>query len=217
MDYAQARAAMVDSQLRTNQIDDPAVLGAMAETPREPFLPKTLHGVAYADEDLPLADGRFLIEPLALARLLQAAQIKPDDVLLVVGCGTGYVAAVASRLAATVISMLTSQSLVDDVQLLLDRLEADNVVTAVDADPIAGDPDQAPFDVIVVIGSVSELPNSLVDQLGEGGRLAAVIGEDHVGKGVISTKINGVMAARVLFDASIPALSGLEKSQEFAF
>jgi len=208
---------MVDSQLRTNRIDDPAVLNAMAAIPREQFLPKTLHGVAYADEDLPLADGRFLIEPLALARLLQAAEIKPDDVLLVVGCGTGYVAAVASKLAATVISMLTDQNLVDEIQPLIDNLEADNVVTAIEANPIAGDPDQAPFDVILVIGSVSEMPRPLVDQLGEGGRLAAIIGEGYVGKGVIASKINDVLAERVLFDARVPALVGQEKNQEFAF
>ncbi|MGI9492524.1 MAG: protein-L-isoaspartate O-methyltransferase family protein [Geminicoccaceae bacterium] len=217
MDYAQARAAMVDSQLRTNRIDDPAVLSAMAAIPRERFLPKSLHGVAYADEDLPLTGGRFLIEPLALARLLQAAVIKPDDVVLVVGCGTGYAAAVASKLAATVISMSTDQQMVDGIQPVLDGLEADNVVTAIDANPIAGDPGQAPFDVILVIGAIAEMPKVLVDQLGEGGRLAAIIGAERVGKGVVATKIDDVTAERILFDARIPALAGLEKTQEFAF
>ena len=217
MDYAQARTAMVESQLRTNRIDDPAVLAAMAEIPRERFLPKALHGVAYADEDLPLAHGRFLIEPLALARLLQAAFIQSDDVVLVVGCGTGYVAAVASKLAATVISMLTEQTMADEIQPVLDGLEADNVVTEIDADPIAGDPDQAPFDVILVIGTVAEVPAALVDQLGEGGRLAAIVGRGSVGKGVMATKINDVMAERILFDARVPAMAGLEKTEEFAF
>lgn len=217
MDYAQARTAMVDSQLRTNRIDDPAVLTAMADIPREHFLPKALHGVAYADEDLPLVDGRFLIEPLALARLLQAASIKSTDVVLIVGCGTGYVASVASKLAATVISMLTDQAVAEQIQPILDKLEADNVVTAINPDPIAGDPGQAPFDVVLVIGSLPELPGSLVDQLGDHGRLVMIVGEGRVSRGVLVTKIGEVTAERVLFEARTPALAGIEKSQDFAF
>jgi protein-L-isoaspartate(D-aspartate) O-methyltransferase len=217
MDYVQARTVMVDSQLRTNRIDDPAVLAAMIDIPRELFLPKALHGVAYADEDLLLPDGQFLIEPLALARLLQAAAIRPDDVMLVVGCGTGYVAAVASRLAATVITMLTDKGRVGSIQPVLDGLAADNVVTAIDPDPVAGDPGQAPFDVILVVGSVPRLPTTLIDQLGEQGRLAAIIGEGRVGKGIVATKIDGVVAERVLFDARIPALAWLVDAQDFAF
>lgn len=208
---------MVESQLRTNRIDDPAVLKAMADIPRELFLPKSLHGVAYADEDLLLANGQFLIEPLALARLLQAAAINSDDVVLVVGCGTGYAATVTAKLAATVISMSTDQATVDSIQPVLDKLEADNVVTEIASDPIAGDPGQAPFDVILVIGSLPELPTSLIDQLGEKGRLAAVIGEGKPGKGTIATKINDLTVERVLFDAHVPALAGVEKPQVFAF
>ena len=217
MDFAKARTAMVDGQLRTNRIDDPAVLAAMSDVPRERFLPKALHGVAYTDEDLPLADGQFLIEPLALARLLQAASIQSSDVVLVVGCTTGYAAAVVSKLAATVISTLTDQATREQIQPLLDDLEADNVVTAITADPIAGDAEQAPFDVILVIGSLAALPTSLVDQLGDRGRMVAIIGEGRVGRGVITTKVDGVVAERVLFDARIPALAGVEKSVDFAF
>ncbi len=217
MDYARARAVMVESQLRTNRIDDPAVLAAMADIPRELFLPKGLHGIAYADEDLLLPEGRFLIEPLALARLLQGAAIKADDVVLVVGCCTGYVAAVASRLGATVLSMLTDQAIAESIQPALDGLQADNVVTAVSADPVAGDHSQAPFDVILVIGSVPEIPKTLADQLGDNGRLVAIVGEGRVGRGVIAAKVGGVTVERVLFDARIPALPGVRKAQDFAF
>lgn len=208
---------MVESQLRTNRIVNPAVLAAMSSVPREQFLPKALHGIAYADEDLPLANGQFLIEPLALARLLQAASIKIGDVVLVVGCGTGYAAAVVSKLAATVISLLADQASVDQVQPVLDDLEADNVVTAVATSPIDGDPDQAPFDVIVVIGAVDEVPASLVDQLGDRGRLVAIIGQGRIGRGVITTKIDGIVAKSILFDARTPALAGVEKPAEFSF
>ena len=103
MDYARARLNMVNNQLRPNRVDDPNVLDAMAEIPRERFLPKALRGVAYADEDLPLPDGGWLIEPLVLARLIQAAGVREADVVLVVGCSTGYAGVVLARLAATVI------------------------------------------------------------------------------------------------------------------
>ena len=94
---------MVESQLRPNRIDDPRLLEAMREVPRERFLPKILRGVAYADEDLRLPGGGHLIEPLVLARLIQAARIRPQDVVLVVGCTTGYAAVVLARMAATLI------------------------------------------------------------------------------------------------------------------
>jgi protein-L-isoaspartate(D-aspartate) O-methyltransferase len=217
MDYAQARTNMVDNQLKTNRIDDPAVLQAMAAMPRERFLPKALHGVAYADEDLALPDGHFLIEPLALARLLQAAAIGRNDVVLVVGCGTGYVAAVASKLAATVIVMQPDQAAAERIQPVLDSVEADNVVASIDPDPTAGDPDQAPFDVVLVIGTVAEIPGSLVDQLGEGGRLVAIEGRGRVGNGVVVTKMHGKPAKRVLFDACTPDLAGVETTAGFAF
>ncbi len=218
MDYAQARTKMVENQLRPNGIDDPSVLRAMAETPRELFLPKKLHGVAYADEDLPLPDGHFMIEPLAFARLLQASEIGAGDVVLVVGCGTGYAAAVVAKLAATVIVMQGDQEAARRIQPLLDQLGADNVVTAVVAsDPLAGDPEQAPFDAIVVIGAVADLPEALIDQLGENGRLVAVLGQGRVGKGVLLTKIHGVAAKRVLFDARTPDFVGIETTPEFVF
>src|SRR5918992_5042454 len=103
MDYARARSNMVQNQLRPNRVDDPNVLSAMAEVPRERFLPKALRSVAYADEDLPLPDGSWLIEPRVLARLIQAADVRPSDVVLVIGCTTGYAGAVLSRLAGAVI------------------------------------------------------------------------------------------------------------------
>lgn len=208
---------MVDNQLRTNRIDDPGVLAAMGSVPRELFLPKALHGVAYTDEDLLLADGQFLIEPLALARLLQAAAIGPDDVSLVLGCDTGYCAAVVSKLAATVIFMQRSEEVAARVQPVLDKVEADNVVTSVAAEPTAGDASQAPYDAILVIGRVPATPAGLVDQLSEGGRLVAVQGRGRVGKGVVVTKIDGHTARRELFDAYIPELPGLETAAEFAF
>src|SRR5690348_5015098 len=101
-DYEIARLNMVENQLRPNRIQDPRVLQAMADVPRERFLPERIRGVAYADEDIPLGGGRFLIEPLALAKLVQAATVRPHDVALVAGDATGYAAAVMARLAGKV-------------------------------------------------------------------------------------------------------------------
>ena len=157
MDYARARANMVTNQLRPNRVEAPDVLDAMAAVPRERFLPKALRGVAYTDEDLPLPDGHWLIEPLVLARLIQAAEVQKSDVVLVVGCATGYAAAVLARLAATVI-LLAPSAAAATVEALLDDLGVDNVVVAANDDPAAGHPSQAPFDVIVVVGSVPEVP-----------------------------------------------------------
>lgn len=217
MDTVQARTNMVENQLRTNRIDDPAVLAAMGAVPREVFLPKALRGVAYADEDLTLPDGRFLIEPLVFARLLQAAEISRDKVVLVVGCDTGYAAAVASKLAATVIVVQRSEEQAARVQPILDQVEADNVVTSVHADPVGGDPDQAPFDAIMMIGAVDAVPDTLIDQLNDDGRLVAVEGRGRVGKGVVVTKIHGSPAKRALFDAHVPNLQGVKPAVDFAF
>jgi protein-L-isoaspartate(D-aspartate) O-methyltransferase len=217
MNTVQARTNMVDNQLRTNRIDDQAVLLAMGSVPRELFLPKALHGVAYADEDLTLPDGRFLVEPLVFARLLQAASIGRDDVMLVVGCDTGYASAVASKLAATIIFIQQSEEQAARIQPVLDQVEADNVVISVQADPVGGDPDQAPFDAILVIGAVDSVPSTLIDQLNENGRLVAVEGCGRVGKGVVFKKIHGAAARRELFDASIPDLQCVRKSADFAF
>ncbi len=217
MNTVQARTNMVDNQLRTNRVDDPEVLAAMGVVPRELFIPKALHGVAYTDEDLHLPDGQFLIEPLVFARLLQAAACKSDDIALVIGCNTGYAAAVVSKLAATVIFVQQSEESAARIQPILDQLEADNVVTSVRADPAGGNPEQAPFNVIIVIGAVDEVPNSLIDQLNDDGRLVAVEGRGRVGKGVLITKIHGTAARNALFDAHIPDFKGMRTTTEFAF
>lgn len=217
MNTVQARTNMVDNQLRTNRVDDPDVLKAVGTVPRELFLPKSLHGVAYADEDLHLPDGRFLVEPLVFARLLQAAAIGRDDVALIVGCDTGYTAAVTAKLAATVIFVQQNDEAAARIQPVLDQLEADNVVTSVHADPAGGDPDQAPFNVIIVIGAIDKVPEALIDQLNDDGRLVAVEGRRRVGKGVLITKIRGTAARNELFDARCPEFRGVQPSAEFSF
>jgi protein-L-isoaspartate(D-aspartate) O-methyltransferase len=216
MDYARARLNMVNNQLRPNRVDDSTVLAAMGEVPRERFLPKGLRGVAYADEDLPLPDGSWLIEPLVLARLIQAANIRPIDVVLVIGCSTGYAGVVLSHLAATVI-LLVPEAAAQTVEGLLDDLKVDNVAVVLSDHPPDGDPSQAPFDVIFLVGSVAGLPPALFEQIGESGRIVAVIDDGRIGKATVFTRLHGVVGQREVFDAQIPPCPGLVTSPGFAF
>lgn len=217
MDYARARSNMVENQLRPSRIEDRRLLDAMLAVPRERFVPKALAGVAYSDEDLRLPDGQSLIEPLALARLIQSAAIGSGDVVLVVGCATGYAAAVLAQLAATVILLVPDDAAAAKVEPLLDELGADNVVVISSEDPTAGHPSQAPFDVILLTGSVDTVPPPLLEQIGEGGRLVAVVEGGRVGRGVLFTRLHGVIGQRTLFDAQIPRLSGAARAAAFAF
>jgi protein-L-isoaspartate(D-aspartate) O-methyltransferase len=216
MEYARARLNMVQNQLRPNRIDDPKVLDAMAQVPRERFLPKALRGVAYADEDLPLPGNGWLIEPLVLARLIQAAEVRPTDVVLVVGCTTGYAGAVLARLAGTVL-LVEPPAAAAPVEALLDHLGVDNVVVVVSDDPAAGHPGQAPYDLILLVGSVPAVPPALLEQIGESGRIAAVIDDGRIGKATLFVKLHGVVGQREVGDAQTPPSPGLEPRPGFAF
>ncbi len=217
MDYALARRNMVESQLKPNKIIDERVIDAMSTVPRELFVPPRFRGVAYVDEDVPIADGRHLMEPTVLARLLQAARITDADAVAVIGCGTGYTAAVIAHLSNVVVAVESVANLVDQASGILTQLGADNVVVmkgALDK----GIPAQAPYDVIIVDGAVDEIPVALTHQLDMGGRLVAVV-TDRVGLGIgtLVTRIDGGFARQALFDASVPRLPDFVVTPGFAF
>lgn len=214
--FEAARAAMVNSQLLPNKLLDEALTRSLGSVPRERFVPRAQQGVAYVDEDIAIGGGRYLMEPMVLSRLLQAAAVGRDDMVLDVGCVTGYAAAVMSDLAATVIAIDSDADLVAQATETLAGLDITNVAV-VEADMAAGLPDQGPFDVILLEGSVTEVPNALLDQLAEGGRLVAVLRGEGVGVARLYTRVNGSIGNRPLFDASTPVLPGFEKKKEFAF
>ncbi|MBT4710054.1 MAG: protein-L-isoaspartate O-methyltransferase [Alphaproteobacteria bacterium] len=215
-DFEAARRSMVDSQLRPNQVVDVRVAEAMAEVPREMFVPDGLADVAYVDEDLPIAPGRFLMEPVVFARLLQAAAIEADDVVLDLGCGSGYSTAVLARLAATVVAMEPDADLRDKAEQARVKMAADNAVI-VDGDLTAGTPGQGPFDVIFLNGAVEQIPDGLRDQLADGGRLVAVHNRGGVGVTTVLERQGERFSTRELFDAAIPLLPGFAKSPGFVF
>ncbi len=217
VDFATARLNMVESQLRTNRVTDLALLGAFETVPRERFVPEPLRGIAYVDEDVPLGGGRFVMEPMVLARLLQAALPGPDDIALDIGCGTGYGTAILSRLAATVVALESDATLAAAANQALDGLEFDNAVV-VEGQLTEGYPKQAPYNVILLSGAVAEVPPAIGEQLAEGGRLVAVVAAGTgLGRATLMQRDGGVISSRVLHDAALPVLPGFETEPGFVF
>ena len=215
IDHAAARRNMVTGQIMTNRVTDERLIDAMAEIPRERFVPRAKQGVAYVDEDLEIAPGRYLMEPMVLARLVQEADIGANDMVLDVGCGTGYAAAVMSRLAGTVMALDVDQSLAAEAERALSTVGADNALVV--TGPLAeGYARQAPYDAILVGGAVDRLPQALADQLAEGGRIVGILYEPGaVGQATLWARHRGALSSRRLFEASLPPLPGFARPARF--
>lgn len=217
-DFALARRNMVDGQLRPNRVNNAALLAAIGELPRERFLPDGLKSVAYADDDVPLGSGRFMMEPMVLARLIQSLQPQPEDKALVSASGRGYGAAILARLVGSVVAVENNADLAASAQQTLRDLGVSNIQL------VAGQPDQgaaasAPYDVILIEGAVQEVPRAIADQLAEGGRLATVLADPSGALGVaqLFVKQGGVTSGRPLFDAGTPLLPGFTPPPRFTF
>ena len=217
MDFTTARRNMVENQIRTNRVTNSAIIRAFEEVPREVFVPQNLASIAYIDEQLLVAKGRYLLEPMVLAMLLQAAGIGPSDVVLEIGCGTGYSSAILSNLASTVVAIEEDEGLVKQATENLIELGVDNVAIMTGS-LTAGYKKQSPYDVIVISGSVAEVPELITAQLMDGGRLVTVFNKgDSLGKGVLITKIGRTISSKDTFEAWTPTLPGFEKRPTFAF
>jgi protein-L-isoaspartate(D-aspartate) O-methyltransferase len=217
VDFSTARLNMVESQIRTNKVTDERILDALETIPRESYVPENRRGVCYIDEDLAIGGGRHLMEPMVLARLLQEARIGSQDVVLDVGCATGYSCAVLARLGATVVGVECDKELADGANKILSEQGIDNAVVI--QDPLGdGYPKQAPYNVIVLEGAVSEVPKTIQDQLADGGRLVAVIRKgEGMGRAILMQRNGEVVSSRVLFDAATPFLPGFELKEQFVF
>jgi protein-L-isoaspartate(D-aspartate) O-methyltransferase len=216
IDFAAARRHMVDGQIRTYNVVDERVLEAFASVPRELFMPPSERSRAYLDIDTTVSHGRFMMQPMILARLIQAAEPEPDSVALVVGAGTGYSAAILGKLVRSVIALESDQGLAGFAGEALARAGADNVRVVVGAHEL-GDRKYAPYDVILIDGAIAEAPKALLDQLSEGGRLAAVVLRRTVGKATVWQKNRAGVAPRPLFDATARLLPGLVPEPRFVF
>ncbi len=221
-DFATARATMVDTQIRTEGVTDHAVLQAMEEIPRERFVPPRLRAFAYIDDDLEVKEptggdpARYLIRPAPLARLIQAADVSQSDFALVVGCPTGYAAAVLARLAGSVVALESDEELSASASETLVELGIDNVAI-VNGALEAGYPSEGPYDVILLTGAVETIPQPLFEQLKEGGRLVAVMGYGRAAPATVYTHTDDDFGARPVFDVYLPRLPGFEKPKSFVF
>ncbi len=216
-DYAAARLNMVESQVRPNKVTDHRLLEALLDVPRELFVPERLRGVAYVDEDVPLGGGRYLMEPMVFARLIQTADIRPTDTVLEVGGGAGYGAAVLARLAARVVALESDAEFARAAESILRRLAVTNVKVAI-GPLVDGYAIDAPYDVIVFGGAVERVPAGITEQLAEGGRLVAVVAPPgEPGRATVVMRVGGALSRRIVFDAATPVLPGLQLEPGFAF
>jgi protein-L-isoaspartate(D-aspartate) O-methyltransferase len=222
IDYARQRQAMVEGQVHVNDVTDPRILAAMGELPREKFVPAARAALAYVDEDIPLhttgagKPARYLIEPMVLAKLVQALSLNPSAHVLDVGSASGYSAALLGRLAGSVIALEEDTELVPIATRLLASLGATNV-KVVSGPLTTGWPQEGPYDAILLQGSVEIVSAALTDSLKDGGRLAAVVGSGRSAKATIYLRSGKVVSARPIFDAAIPPLPGFTAPREFVF
>lgn len=217
--FADARQNMVDSQLRPTRVTDAKILAAMAELPRERFVPKSKQGIAYVDEDIEVAPGRFLMEPVVVARLMQALELTPDTTVLNIGCATGYDAALLGRVAGSVVAVESDSGLAALASEAINDLAVDNVAV-VEAPATDGYPAQAPYDAIFISGAVDEVPSSISGQLAPDGRLAVVIGGSEpgiLGRAHLYVRSGNTISSRPLFDAGTRMLPDFVREESFVF
>ena len=215
-DYAAARLAMVDRQVRPSDVTAYPIIAALLDVPRELFVPDAMKPIAYAGEHLPLGERRVLLDPWSFSKLIETVGIHRSDLVLDVGSGLGYSAAIIARLAEAVIALEEDPGMAAAAEEALGRIGADNAV--VHAGRLAdGAPEHGPYDVILIEGGVGEVPAALTDQLKEGGRIAAIFSDGTFGQGRFGIKSGGVVAWRRVFDSTAPILPGFEKAKTFEF
>jgi protein-L-isoaspartate(D-aspartate) O-methyltransferase len=214
MDYKAQRTKMIDSQIRTTDVTSHSILTAFFNVEREKFVGERLKPVAYIDNDLEVAPGRYMMAASPLAKLLQLAAVNKADSVLEIGTGTGYVTALLAQLADKVVSVESDAAL---AEIARTNLQGIDNVTLVSGELSAGHERNAPYDLIFVSGSVDALPTALFDQLKEGGRLVAVLGEGLASGATIFVREQGRQSERFAFNASIRKLPGFDKTREFVF
>jgi protein-L-isoaspartate(D-aspartate) O-methyltransferase len=218
--FSTARQNMVDSQVRPSDVTDVGIIDAMRTVPREAFVPQNQRALAYLDLDLDVGEGgpakRFLIKPVVIAKMLQAADIRDTDAVLVVGCASGYLAALVAKLARHVAATECDPSLVAKARDVFAELGIGNV-TVKAAAVAEGDSENAPYDVIILNGATEIVPDGLYRQLKEGGRLVGVFAMTQPQRAVIVTRSHDDFGNRALFDAAIPVLPGFERPPAFVF
>jgi protein-L-isoaspartate(D-aspartate) O-methyltransferase len=219
-DSTQQRINMVESQVRPSDVTDRRIIRAMLEVPREAFVPASLQALAYMDEAVPAAEGdgggpgRCLLAPRTFAKLVQLAEIEPDAVVLDVGCATGYSTAVLARLAKAVVAVEVDAALAGRAAQTLRQMGVGNAAV-IEGALEKGAPAHAPFDAILLEGAVPRVPEDLLEQLRDGGRLVAVIADGAFGRAQVWRRTGKLFDPRAAFDAGAPPLPGFARQAEF--
>ncbi|MBL6865180.1 MAG: protein-L-isoaspartate O-methyltransferase [Rhodospirillales bacterium] len=221
MNYQLARQNMVDNQIRTNHVTNNNIISAMTVLPRERFVPESLTEIAYVDTAIQVANGRHIVAPMVLARLIQEANVSSDDLVQVIGCGTGYAAAILSNMSKAVVLVEDQPEVCDKAEALFIELGIDNVLVF-KTDLVNGCKKQAPFNIIIICGAVEEIPINLVNQLVEGGRIITMIlASEGVSypttKATILTKYNGKLVEKEVFEVNTPKIKSFNKDKVFKF
>lgn len=217
IDHGQARFNMVHNLLRPNQVIRPDIIDALMAIPRERFLPKELQNICYIDSDLPLGDGRFMMCPLSFSKLLQVSNIQDDDIVLDIGCLTGYSTAIIGKLAASVTGIDINPLFLSQATEETSKLEILNTIFHY-AELNQGFPKNAPYSLIFIEGEVDFVPPAILDQLSDHGRLITIVRtHPHQKVAKIYQKIGQKCASRDLFDLNAKPLHGFQQPKGFTF
>jgi len=214
-DFTARRTMMVDTQVRPSDVTKFPIIDAMLSVPREAYVPSALREAAYVGENLTLASDRVILEARTLGKMLDALMVEPTDVALDVGCGLGYSTAILAQMCDFVVAVEDNEARATVAQETLTAQGVDNA--AVMTGPLnAGSAKSGPYDIIILQGAVEQVPDALLDQLREGGRIACIFAQGALGVVQIGHKIDGTLNWRFSFNASAPVLSGFEKEAAFA-
>jgi protein-L-isoaspartate(D-aspartate) O-methyltransferase len=220
VDFEQARENMVDCQVRTSDVTQHQLIAAMLSVPREAFVSQNKKPFAYIDEDLSLSgltnEKRYLMQAASFAKLVQAAKIDDDDVALIVGTASGYSSAVFSLLCNSVVAIEQDKALAEYASTTLSELGYVNVAV-LQSELSKGYPSEAPYDVILIEGAIERLPETILEQLAEGGRLVCVEGQGNAALAKLYIKKDGLISDREIANSSVKPLPGFEKEKEFTF
>ncbi|MBT5294518.1 MAG: protein-L-isoaspartate O-methyltransferase [Octadecabacter sp.] len=214
--YQTRRNLMVDTQVRPSDVTKFPIIEALLAIPREEYVPDEKRDAAYVGENIAIGGGRVLLEPRTLAKMLDALDVQPSDVVLDLGCGLGYSTAVLAQLSDFVVAVEDDGARAAEAQEILSSQGVDNA--AVFEAPLAdGAAKNGPYDVIILQGAVETVPDALLDQIKEGGRIAAIFAEGALGVVRVGRKIDGTVNWRMSFNAGAPVLPGFAKVEAFTF